>query len=678
MISAVTTTAGAARGWRLERGAQLTPEGVRFSVWAPTAKRVAVRVTTDGRERDHALARGDDGVWSGLVGSAGAGSDYRYVLDGERALPDPVSRHQPEGPHGPSRVVDPGAFEWTDDEWRGVPLAEYAIYEMHVGTFSDEGTFDGAIRHLPELAELGVTAIEVMPIAQFPGARNWGYDGVGLYAVQNSYGGPEGFRRFVDAAHAQGLAVVLDVVYNHVGPEGNYLGAYGPYFTERYRTPWGQAVNYDDADSDEVRRFVIDNAVHWVTEYHVDGLRLDAIHGIFDFGASHVLRELAEAVRDAGRRAGRETVVIGESDLNDPRVVRAGGEGWGLDAQWSDDFHHAMHAALTGERSGYYADFGGLDQVAKALRDRFVYDGRYSPHRRRRHGAPALDVPAERFVICLQNHDQVGNRATGERLSSLVSFDQLKLGAAVLLLAPYVPMLFMGEEWGETNPFLYFANHGDEALVEAVRKGRREEFKAFGWGDDVPDPFAEETFARSRLDRGKLAEPHHAALRALYRDLLRLRRREAALRPGGATFRVTAAPFDEGRDDEGRDDDGRGDARRDDDGRDGEGRGMPDGEAATPGERQAPTAGVLFTEIEPPTGGAWLGVFNLSTTDAAEVEVRGAGEKPVRLVLSTDDRTYGGEGAVAAQWEEGRGAGAEGRTFELPPATAILCRVEGV
>jgi maltooligosyltrehalose trehalohydrolase len=333
--------------------------------------------------------------------------------------------------------------------------------------------------------------------------------------------------------------VILDVVYNHLGPEGNYLGSYGPFFTERYRTPWGGALNYDDAESDEVRRYFIDNALHWVTEYHLDGLRLDAVHAIFDFGARHVLEELASAVREQGRRLGREVVVIGESDLNDPRVVRpADRGGWGLDGQWSDDFHHAVHAALTGEREGYYSDFGSVAHVAKALRDRFVYDGRYAAHRRRRHGAPCGDVPGERFVVCIQNHDQVGNRAAGERLSALLGFEQQKLAAALMLLSPYVPMLFMGEEYGEANPFQYFVSHGDEQLVEAVRKGRRKEFEAFGWGDDVPDPQSEETFARSRLDPDAGRRGRGAAMRALYRDLLALRRTLPALRPGAPVVRV--------------------------------------------------------------------------------------------------------------------------------------------
>jgi len=418
-------------------------------------------------------------------------------------------------------------------------MADYVIYELHVGTFSEEGTFDGVIPHLADLKALGVTAIEIMPVAEFPGERNWGYDGVYPYAPESGYGGPEGLKRLVDAAHGVGLAVVLDVVYNHLGPEGNYLGMFGPYFTDVYRTPWGSAVNYDAAGSDEVRRFVIDNALYWVTEYHVDALRLDAIHGIFDFGAEHVLAELTRRVHEQAAALVRRVHLIAESDLNDPRVIRPVEEyGFGFDAQWSDDFHHSVHSALTGETTGYYADFGGVGPVITALGDPFVYGGRYSPHRRRRHGGPAGALPRDRFVVCIQNHDQVGNRAAGERLAALVPFAQQKLAASLLLLSPYVPLLFMGEEYGETNPFLYFISHGDEALAEAVRTGRRAEFAAFGWGANVPDPQAEETFRRSKLDRSKLARPEHAAIRALYGDLLRLRREHPALRPGGAVVDV--------------------------------------------------------------------------------------------------------------------------------------------
>jgi maltooligosyltrehalose trehalohydrolase len=483
---------------------------------------------------EHELERVGAAAFEGTVPDA-RGADYKYVLFGEgerRQLPDPVSRWQPEGVHGPSRVVDPQAFTWTDGEWRGIPMADYVIYELHVGTFTPEGTFDAVIGDLERLQNLGVTAIEIMPVAEFPGPRNWGYDGVHLYAPHSAYGGPDGLKRLVDAAHAHGLAVVLDVVYNHVGPEGNYLDAFGPYFTETYRTPWGRAVNYDGAGSDEVRRFVIDNALYWVTEYHVDALRLDAVHGIFDFGALHLLQEMAEAVHDQAARLGRTVIVIGESDLNDPKLIRRPEEGgFGLDAQWSDDFHHAVHAAITGERAGYYVDFDGVEMIADALREPFVYAMRYSTSRNRRHGAPSVGIPRERFVVAIQNHDQVGNRAAGDRLSTLVSPEQLRLAAALLLLSPYVPLLFMGEEYGETNPFQYFVSHGDQKLLEAVSAGRREEFAAFGWAGDVPDPAAESTFVNSRLDRAKLDDPKHAAMVELYRDLIALRKRSEVLGP---------------------------------------------------------------------------------------------------------------------------------------------------
>jgi maltooligosyltrehalose trehalohydrolase len=529
--------------WQLQRGATVVNGGVRFSVWAPLAKRVRVRLTSEG-EGEYELTRGDNGVFETVVRNAAAGSEYGYLLDDQdKPLPDPVSRFQPHGVHGPSSVVDPNAFQWTDDVWRGVAMRDLVIYELHVGTFTPEGTFSAIIPHLRGLRrELGVTAIEIMPIAQFPGTRNWGYDGVELYAVQNSYGGPEGFRQLVNAAHAEGLAVILDVVYNHIGPEGNYLPTYGPYFTEKYKTPWGPALNYDDADSDEVRRYVVDNALHWVTEYHVDGLRLDAVHGIFDFSAKHLLQEIVESVHAQAERLGKRVVVIGESDLNDPKLIRSIEQyGYGLDAQWSDDFHHAVHAMLTEETLGYYADFGTVDHVAASLREPFVYDGSFSAHRRRRHGGKSDGLPREKFVVAIQNHDQIGNRAAGDRLSTVLAPDQLRLSAALLLLSPYVPLMFMGEEYGETNPFQYFVSHGDSKLVEAVRNGRRKEFEAFGWGDDVPDPQSEETFRRSMLDRQRAAEPAHAAIFQLYHDLLALREEEPMLRPDGAEIDVADA-----------------------------------------------------------------------------------------------------------------------------------------
>lgn len=516
--------------WSLARGASVVPGGVRFSVWAPNASSVAVRLEGGGT---HALDSSGGDVYEGVLREARAGSDYRFVVDGDRAVPDPVSRHQPKGVHGPSRVIDPASYHWKTDDWRGRAMADLVIYELHVGTFSREGTFRGAIPHLRALRELGITAIEIMPVAEFPGARNWGYDGVNLYAPHSAYGGPDELRALVDAAHAADLAVVLDVVYNHVGPEGNYLGMFGPYFTKKYTTPWGDALNYDDADSDEVRRFVIDNALYWVTEYRMDGLRLDAIHGIFDFSPRHILQDIADAVHRQASLLGRRALVIGESDLNDPRIIRdATACGYGLDAQWADDLHHAVHAVLTEEINGYYADFGGVTPLATALRTPFVYDGRYSAHRKRRHGAPATDIPTDRFVVCIQNHDQVGNRAKGDRLMPLVGARKSRLGAALLLLSPYVPLLFMGEEYGETNPFQYFVSHGDEELIKAVREGRRKEFAAFGWGDAIPDPQDATTFERSKLNRDVTSRPEHAGLLALYRRLLALRQAEPALRPG--------------------------------------------------------------------------------------------------------------------------------------------------
>ena len=521
--------------WKLTRGATPVNGGTQFSVWAPNA--TCVSVVIEGRG-EHELEGHGRGVFEGEVKGVGPGAEYRYRLDDKDALPDPVSRSQPQGVHGPSRVIDPTAFLWTDRTWTGLDMADYIIYELHVGTFSETGNFAGVAGHLAELKQLGVTAVEIMPVAEFPGARNWGYDGVHLYAPHSAYGGAEELRRLVNTAHGMGLAVIMDCVYNHVGPEGNYLGAYGPYFTETYKTPWGKAANYDGADSDEVRRFVIDNALHWITEYHIDALRLDAIHGIFDFSARHVLRDLSDAVHAQGRALGRKVHVIGESDLNDPKVVRAGECGFAMDAQWSDDLHHAIHARMTEETKGYYSDFGGVLPIAKALQERFVFDGRFSAHRKRRHGAPAVDVSEDHFVVCIQNHDQVGNRATGERLSTLVPFEKRKLAAALYLLSPYVPMLWMGEEYDETNPFLYFISHGDKELVEAVRKGRKEEFKAFGWGDEVPDPQAENSFLRSKLNRTRSAGGEGAAMLALYRELLRLRKQERALRPGDATVAV--------------------------------------------------------------------------------------------------------------------------------------------
>lgn len=515
-------------------GAVPLPEGgVRFEVWAPRAREVAVRLPGRGERRR--LEPAGAGHFAGVAPELAAGADYLLELDGGAPRPDPASRSQPRGVHGPSRVVDPLAFAWSDGGWRGVDRPDLVLYELHVGTATEAGTFVALRDRLPELRALGVTALELMPVAEFPGPRNWGYDGVFPFAPQSHYGGPDGLRALVDAAHGAGLAVLLDVVYNHLGPEGNVLRDFGPYFTDRYRTPWGEAINFDGPESDAVRRYFLENALHWVREHHLDGLRLDAVHAIHDASARPFLQELAEALHREAEALGRPVHAIAESDANDPRLVRpAARGGLGLDAVWSDDFHHAVHARLTGERSGYYADFGSTGALAKAFAERFVLDGGRSAFRRRRHGAPARDVPWDHFVVFVQNHDQVGNRAGGERLASLVSPERLRLAAALLGLAPGLPLLFMGEEWGETNPFLYFVSHSDPALLEAVRAGRRRELADFHGPEAVPDPAEPRTFERSRPEPARAKEPAGAALRALYRDLLALRRHEPALRPGAA------------------------------------------------------------------------------------------------------------------------------------------------
>jgi maltooligosyltrehalose trehalohydrolase len=502
----------------------------RFVVWAPNATTVDVHLLTP-EDRYIAMRERPRGYFEATVDSVEDGNLYRFRLNGSSEFPDPASRHQPEGVHGPSAVVDPRRFEWTDQAWRGVRQRDLVIYELHVGTFSAEGTFGGVIPYLDYLRDLGITAIELLPVSQFPGERNWGYDGVFPFGVQHSYGGPEGLRRLVDACHASGLAVLMDCVYNHLGPEGNYLGQYGPYFTDRYQTPWGQAINMDGAGSDEVRRYFIENGLHWIAEYHLDGFRLDATDRIIDESATHFLRDFSTAMHDLADDLGRRVVVIAESDANDARyiepVVR---NGYGLDAQWGDDLHHALHALLTGERSGYYRDFGTLQHLAKTMRQNFFYDGVYSDNRGRTHGSSPRMTKAEQFVVAAQNHDQVGNRATGERLSHLVSFESAKLAAATVLLSPFVPLIFMGEEYAEAAPFQYFTSHTDPDLAEAVSRGRREEFSGFEWTGEIPDPQDSATFERSRLNHELRETEPHCFMLALYRELLRCRRTLPALR----------------------------------------------------------------------------------------------------------------------------------------------------
>ena len=525
--------------WTLDLGARvISPTTVHFKVWAPKADAVSVAIDTSP-PRCHPLSSTPQGYWEGTVSAMSANTGYAYVLNRNLERPDPASRFQPDGVHGHSMVIDSFAFSWTDQAWKGMPLEQLIIYELHVGTFTPEGTFDAIIATLPYLREtVGITAIELMPVAQCPGGRNWGYDGAYLFAPQATYGGPDGLKRLVDACHAHGLAVIMDVVYNHLGPEGNYLGDYGPYFTHRYPTPWGQAINYDGPDSDPVRHFIISNALYWVTEFHIDALRLDAIHGIFDFSATHILQELAEAVRQQADRLGRAMHVIAESDLNDARTITPVAQGgYGLASQWIDDFHHALHAVLTGERNGYYKDFGSLEHLATAITNRFVYSGQYSAHRSRYHGDSAGKAAPAQFVVFSQNHDQVGNRAHGDRLSTLVPFEALKLAAAAVLLSPNIPLLFMGEEYGETAPFLYFIDHGDPELIDAVRRGRNDEFASFGW-HDTPDPQAESTHARSRLQWDGPPTKERKFLPPWYHRLIQCRTSVPALGTGHPTDRL--------------------------------------------------------------------------------------------------------------------------------------------
>ena len=518
---------------RPECGALFQEDGrVRWRVWAPKAERV-VLVLIDGETRViHPMRREERGYFSFEKEQVRSGRRYSYRLNGGPERPDPASRWQPDGVSRPSAVLCPDEFHWADADWSGIAREDLVFYELHVGTFTPEGTFDAVIPRLPALRELGVTAIEIMPVAQFSGTRNWGYDGVHPYAPQQSYGGPQGLQRLVDACHRHGLAAFLDVVYNHLGPEGAYLGEFGPYFTEHYRTPWGAAVNYDDRGSDEVRAFVCNNARMWIRDYHFDGLRLDAIHAIYDSGARHILRDIKDAAESASKGRGYAAHIVAESDLNDVRILlpRERG-GYGLDAQWSDDFHHAVHTCLTGERQGYYVDYGRPEQLAKALTDTFVLDGGYSRSRDRGYGGGNAGLPGDRFVACIQNHDQIGNRAAGDRLSVLLSPPAQRLAASLLLLAPYLPLLFMGEEYGESRPFQFFCSFSDPTLIENVRAGRRREFEAFHKdGSDVPDPQAESTFAASRLSWSWESDSHRSGLRRLYQDLLRVRREWPVLR----------------------------------------------------------------------------------------------------------------------------------------------------
>lgn len=595
-------------------GARVVPGGVAFRVWAPASEAVDVIVYGPDAERVHPLAAGADGWFAGVVDGIGAGARYRYRLDGGDAYPDPASRSQPEDVHGASEVVDPSIFPWTDDGWMGVSIEDAVIYELHVGTATEEGTFDALIPRLDEIAALGATVVEPMPVAEFPGARNWGYDGTFLYAPESSYGGPEAFRRFVDAAHARGLAVVLDVVYNHLGPEGNYLHAVtgGQYFTSRHCTPWGDAIDYARTP---VREFAIQNAIHWALEYHVDGLRLDATHAILDDSPVHLLEELVARVREA-LPEGRHFVVIAEDERNERKVVLAPPRGHGLDAVWADDFHHQLRRHTAGDHEAYFADYAGTaEELAETLRRGWFYEGQKSENHGIPRGTSAEGLPVTAFVHCIQNHDQVGNRAMGDRLTETVDAPVYRAASALLLLTPYTPLLWMGQEWAATTPFQYFTDHPEE-LGKLVTEGRRKEFGKFSAFADpavrehIPDPQSEETFARSRLRWEERESGTHAGTLALYRELLRLRRAHPALRERDRS-RFGVIPLGE-----------RGIALR---------RDSADGESVL---LVASFGGALSVDLdaEDATRGAW------------------------RLVLSTEEGRFGGarEGAVARLSAAGR------------------------
>ena len=507
----------------------------RFGVWAPRVKQMSVKVRERVLPMDGPNKRG---WWTLNVEEAQCGDDYAFLIDGDPTpYPDPRSLQQPNGVHGMSRLYDHSQFKWHDELWRGSPKSGAVMYEMHIGTFSDEGTFDGAIPHLDYLRDLGITHVELMPVAEYAGDRGWGYDGVALFATHEPYGGPDGLKRFVDACHARGLSVILDVVYNHFGPVGNYTNKFGPYLTARHKTPWGDAVNLDEGGSDEVRRFFVDSALMWLRDYHCDGLRFDAVHAYIDLSAVNFMEQLSEEVERMGATLGREFFLVAESDLNDPRIVRPReANGYGMDAQWSDDFHHSLFTLLYNKderkEAGYYDDFGTMGDLHKALKHAYVYDGQYSKYRKRRHGRPAEGLSAHHFVHFDQNHDQVGNRANGERLEHLVGMDASKVAIGLVMTAPYVPMLFMGEEFAASSPFLYFADHDDQEMRRLVSEGRKRDFALFGFDGDVPNPEDLETFQRSKLKWDEIDEGKHAEMLAWVKALIRLRRCTVALNDG--------------------------------------------------------------------------------------------------------------------------------------------------
>ncbi len=509
-------------------GVNFNANGAAIKLWAPLAKSVGVLLTHSNEK--YLLKEASYGYWQLETSVLKPGDLYQFVLDGEKILPDPASLSQPEDVHGPSQAIDLQNFKWTDEDWGNIPLADYVLYELHTGTFTPEGIFASLETKLDYLKDLGVTTMEIMPVAQFPGERNWGYDGVFPFAVQNSYGGAKALQHLVNLCHKRSIAVVLDVVYNHLGPEGNYFSEFGPYFTQKYHTPWGDALNFDDEYSDAVRAFYIENVLMWFRDFHIDALRMDAVHAIQDFSPKHILREIKQYVNQLSAETGRKHYLIAELDLNDPRFINPlEKDGFGMDAQWADEFHHTLRVTAGGEKTSYYIDFDGIKQLEKAYRDVYVYDGLYSLYRKKTFGSKAEHNAGEQFVVFSQNHDQVGNRIQGERSSRLFSFEMQKLMAGAVLVSPFLPMLFMGEEYGETNPFLYFVSHTDPELAEAVREGRKKGFDAFDTGGETPDPMDNASFMHSKLQWGLPGQEPHATMLRYYKTWIALRKKLPAL-----------------------------------------------------------------------------------------------------------------------------------------------------
>jgi maltooligosyltrehalose trehalohydrolase len=512
-----------------------------FNVWAPGAAHLSVIDLTGNREI--ALEKtGEKGYWKKEVDSCEPGMRYKYRINGDDSYPDPASLSQPEGVHGPSELVDIDAYKWSDQLWKGISPSEMIMYELHTGTFSSEGSFKGISERLDHLLELGINTIEIMPVAQFSGSRNWGYDGVYPFAVHNTYGGAKALMKLVNECHGKGIAVILDVVYNHLGPEGNYVSNFGPYFSGKYSTPLGSPLNFDGPHSDEVRNYFIQNALMWCRDFHIDGLRLDAIHAIYDFSAKHILLELAENLNLLASETGKQYHLIAESDLNDTKIITPPSKGgYGIHGQWSDDFHHALHTLITREQMGYYKDYGDIKQLTKAINQTFIYDGIYSQFRKKSYGNSAVDLPGEQFVIYHQNHDQVGNRKYGERLISLSNFEMAKVAAGTMFVTPGIPMLFMGEEYAERNPFLYFVSHLDPKLNKLVREGRSREFKSFYKdGEEAPDPANKKTFEKSMLSWKIGNSKEKQAMFEYYKALIKLRREHPVLKhPDKKNMRVS-------------------------------------------------------------------------------------------------------------------------------------------